>query len=331
MLNDLTTTAILRTLHPITGLLYVGAGAGGVIDSYDDWNIPFMTLLEADEARFQKLDEKTKGIPQYHAHHCLISAKGGDVDFYQASNANESSLINPATLQALWKNLALREQRTSPSQTLSNFLSTHQENKPIADINWVFIDCFGALEILQSGQDYLRDWDVISARVIVDASSSLYNDRLGLQAFDAFMQSNDFLKIACQPEKHPSVACAVYLKSWKALHKAGLSDIARINDAKEKSQLEAEQIEKELQRKAEQIEKQRQLKLHELRDLRKKFKKLHKEADENQVLLGRLKYNLEKAVDLIKQDKMAEKVQLLDDKKQSDAPEKSVESGKDDG
>jgi hypothetical protein len=214
--NDHGLPGELRALYPIAGLLHVGAGLCQNLDLYRSWKVPVGVLVEADDDRMERLTAAVAGDPRYAVHHALLAESEGEAPFHLASNRNESGLVEPERLAALWPNLATRESRQVAATTIAALVGGARDQRPEGAVNWVLVDCLPALDILKGAGALIDTWDVVVARVLVDRALADAAPELGASALDRFMAERSFRVYAVTPEHNPGFAQVVYARDWKA-------------------------------------------------------------------------------------------------------------------
>src|SRR5688572_11433635 len=101
----------LRRLAPIHGVVHVGAGSGILASRFEDWGVPHLVLIDAEDAYAGQLSALTATQPHWSAHAALVSDVEQELDYYVASNPSENGVIPPDRLTGFWKNLQVKGQR----------------------------------------------------------------------------------------------------------------------------------------------------------------------------------------------------------------------------
>src|SRR5690606_3313716 len=83
----------------------------------------------------------------------LADSEQFEREFFQASNPDESGLVDPRLLQDLWPNLRGKARKRS-TRRLDHLLA-EQQAEP--ENNWLFIDCLPALPIVDGAGAWLEE------------------------------------------------------------------------------------------------------------------------------------------------------------------------------
>src|ERR1035438_207761 len=195
----------LRVLEPVVGVVHVGAGNGRAADRYADWGVDTAIFVEANEDFYDKLVATLRGRDNWTVHTTLISNSAVDMDFFVASNPNESGVLRPEVFAGLWRNLKTRERRRLHATTLEAILAVSKGGQRA---NWAVVDCVPALPVLHSASHCLDGWDVIIARVILDESKAP-NDGAAKSRIDQFLSSRGYWCVASEEEFQPAIGSAL--------------------------------------------------------------------------------------------------------------------------
>lgn len=163
-------TNCLECLYPCTGLIHVGAGNGSALAGERFDRVPRLLAIEVDDLAFSYLANNFQNRPGWTALKALISDEESESSFYVASNPNESGLLDPRALKAVWRNLGCLEIKAQAATTLSAVMQ--HENHAEA-YNWLCIDCLPATRILHGLEKQLEQFDVIDLRVLDQAAGVL--------------------------------------------------------------------------------------------------------------------------------------------------------------
>ncbi len=217
----------LRVLEPVIGVVHVGVGNGRAADRYADWGVDIAILVEANEDFRDKLVATLRGRDNWTVHSKLVSSSTVDMDFFVASNSNESGILRPEVFAALWRNLNTREQRRLNATTLEAILAVSNGGQKV---NWAVVDCVPALPVMLGASHCLDRWDVIVARVILDESKAPDEDA-SKSRLDEFLSSRGYSCVACQEELQPAIGSALYVRNWKLLFQNKLENESRLTSA----------------------------------------------------------------------------------------------------
>ena len=225
----------LRHLTPPNGVMHVGAGSESATRQYADWAVPAVLLVEADERLHEKLESAVKGRAGWSTHCALLSERAEEAVFHVASNPNESGLLAPERLSALWRNIKTAEHRSAPAKTLHGLLS--ESTCATGDINWLTVDCLPALPILRGTGDRLDSIDVIRARVLFDAQT-VSDLGASKDELDRFLAALGFLCVATEEERHPAIGTALYVRQWKDRFRTEHDELLKAKEAQTKHAVE---------------------------------------------------------------------------------------------
>jgi len=218
----------LQVIVPAGGVVHVGAGNGHAAVRYADWGIDTAIFIEADESFHTKLAATLHGRSGWNIHTALVSDTAKEMDFFVASNPNESGVLRPEIFTGFWQNLRTREQRRLNATTLESILAV---SKGSAKINWAVVDCVPALPVLRGAKQYLERLDVVIARVILDESNAPKNDEATKSQVDELLFSRGYSCVAYQEELQPAVGSAFYVRNWNRLYKKRLEDERQLTSA----------------------------------------------------------------------------------------------------
>lgn len=220
----------LRVLEPVRGVVHVGAGNGRAADRYADWGLDIAIFVEANEDFHDKLVAQLRGRDNWTVHSRLVSNRAIDMDFFLASNSNESGILRPEAFAALWRNLNTRERRRLNATTLEAILAVSKGGQKA---NWAVVDCVPALPVLLGAAHCLDGWDVIVTRVILDESKAP-DDGAAKSSIDEFLAARGYWCIAYQEELQPAIGSALYIRNWKLLLQGKLENESRLESAHQK-------------------------------------------------------------------------------------------------
>jgi hypothetical protein len=220
----------LRVLEPVLGVVHVGAGIGRAADRYADWGVDTAIFVEANEDFYDKLVATLRGHDNWTVHTTLVSNRAVDMDFFVASNPNESGVLRPEVFAGLWRNLKTRERRRLNATTLEAILAASKGGQKA---NWAVVDCVPALPVLLGAANCLNGLTVIVARVILDQSTTP-DDGAAKSSIDEFLASRGYWCIAYQEELQPAIGSALYIRNWKLLFQGKLENESRLESAHQK-------------------------------------------------------------------------------------------------
>ncbi len=202
----------LRILMPPRHLTLVGAGNGS--GPWVQWllssAVPSATLVEADDALIAPLQAAVANAPgPWRVRKQVVGPETATVTFHVASVSSESGLLEPESLRGLWPNLKTRQKQTRQAITLDELL---QDDEPSA--NWLIVDCWPALPLLQGGPQALAQTDVAVVRTTLGADTP---DTLNPSEVEARLVALGFRPIATDAGRHPGVGHALYVRGQEAI------------------------------------------------------------------------------------------------------------------
>ncbi|MEN7432745.1 hypothetical protein VA599_18510 [Chromobacterium sp. TRC.1.1.SA] len=225
---------MLRAIFPPQGVMVVGAGMGS--SPWVQWlhnrGIESVTLIEGDQQQFACLQHRQAGNSSWMLQQAVVAGADHQTVFYQASHASENGLLAPETLQSLWPNLTtVKHTAVSSATTLDSLHAA--SGKPN---NWLVLDCLPAADLLQGGNTLLPVLDVVIARVTTRPDGPV---EASLAALSAQLGQAGLHQVCCQPERHPDLASAWFVRSSIALRETSQhqqQEITRLQHALQHSQ-----------------------------------------------------------------------------------------------
>jgi hypothetical protein len=212
MLTSETFSNCLEYLFPCTGLIYVGAGNGAVLNGERFSRISSLLAIEADDLAFSHLATVLQSHAGWVALKALVDEDEAETTYFVASNPNESGLLNPDALKAVWRNLACREVRLQPSITLSSVLRNDLQAKRY---NWLSIDCLPSARVLRGLEDQFNQFDVIDVRVLDFAAGILEQGCTKVEC-DTLLTPLGYQSVFVGEAANPLVQSVVYVRDRRA-------------------------------------------------------------------------------------------------------------------
>ena len=199
---------MLRVVLPIRCVLVVGAGLGNGpwVQWLKDRRVSTVHLVEGDERQYRHLTGSLLPIDGWTSWRDVIAASTEPVTFYQASNPAESGLVDPETLHQFWPHLETERSITTDSATTLDSLGAETG----LAVNWLILDCLPASELLQGGIKLLSKIDVALVRVVQGEGGTLKTARH--DAVDSVLRAAGLTCCHVQPERHPALAYALYVR-----------------------------------------------------------------------------------------------------------------------
>jgi hypothetical protein len=219
-----TVFSLLRQFHEPSTVVHVGAGSGvGLLHQWRQWPVEQALLVDADSSRFDWVEAEAAGRYWQVVDACLTSAEG-EQTFYQASNPDESGLVNPDQLKALWPNLHCTGQTSRATQRLEQILDQTISQEPF----WLLIDCFPALEILQGAGETITRCGVLVVRVLQDTSDKSLA-AASLPAISDFLITRGLRLVHVEAGTHPATAHAFFVHDWPAQLEETITEYDQLN------------------------------------------------------------------------------------------------------
>lgn len=205
--------ALLAKLFPVRDCAVVGIGS---------WLEPWFKLLtesnssnvlfvDADISTIQRFELNIPEKQGLRVEQQTISKNGGETAFYMVANRSESSLIPPDSLQHLWPNIQMVEERTVDSVPLSTYL----EESGLSP-NWLVIDCLPGVGLIDDAIALLAALDVVILRMTMDDHSTTLAD-CSRQYTDTLMTTHGFRCLGYGRERHPGLGHGLYVRDYSSL------------------------------------------------------------------------------------------------------------------
>lgn len=201
-------TNCLEHLYPCTGLIQVGAGNGSALAGERFYRIPRLLAIEADDLAFSYLANNFQNRPGWTMLKALVSDQESESSFYVASNPNESGLLDPEGLKAVWRNLGCLEIRAQAATTLSAVM---QHESHAEAYNWLCIDCLPATRILHGLEKKLEQFDVIDLRVL-DQAAGVLDQGCAKAETDALLEPLGYQAGFVEEGANPNVLRVLYVR-----------------------------------------------------------------------------------------------------------------------
>ena len=212
MLTSETFTNCLEHLFPCAGLIYVGAGNGAALNGERYSRISRLLAIEADDLAFSYLASNLQNRTGWTALKALIGEDEAETSFFAASNPNESGLLNPEALKAVWRNLTCQEVRPQVSTSLSSVLQNECEAE---HYNWLSVDCLPSARILQGLERHLEQFDVIDVRVL-DRAAGILEEGCTKAECDTLLTSLGYQMVFVEEATNPMVQRVLYVRDGRA-------------------------------------------------------------------------------------------------------------------
>ncbi|EEW1987879.1 hypothetical protein JQY33_000707 [Escherichia coli] len=197
----------LSSIYPPTGVMVIGAGNGSSI--WVQWLykkcVNPVILVEGNQKQFQLLKHNIPLNKEWVFLNKIVIFGSEPHIFHYVDNSRENGLLSPEQLHSLWPNIkCIGEEAIHNGITLNSLQKS--ENLPL---NWLFIDCLPAPEILEHAGDMLHRIEVVVSRVVIQDepfSASLKN-------LDKVLNEVGMRRVHLFQERHPSIGYAIYTRN----------------------------------------------------------------------------------------------------------------------
>ncbi len=211
--------AIFAEMFPVNGLFHIGAGATGSTALYEAIGAQNLFLIEARPDLVDMLSLRFENLPNAHVRQAVLAKEGGEMSFHVASLGVESSTLPVCAMSPFWKNIATVEEFDVTATTLSAFVQNAQDiRKATSRANWLLVDCFPSLDILQGAEDLLHD--EIEVVVVRTIAHEAVNGNLKLMQSDEqgvheYLGGAGFRRVSEFSERHPHIKLLVFARDYK--------------------------------------------------------------------------------------------------------------------
>lgn len=196
---------------PPTGHLVVGAGSGtsAAVRYLIRKQAGFAALVEADETALRHLQTLSSEMPAWQFVHQVVSRETEECCFFHASLPSESGIMDPHSLRGVWPNISLLQESRRDGVSLLDLAAGL--TRPM---NWLWVDCFPAVELLEGAGPLLEKVDVIIARCLFDDEQTDPSPA-GTSAAEMgqSLEPLDFRLLRVFPGWHPRIGTAVYVRA----------------------------------------------------------------------------------------------------------------------
>lgn len=205
----------LRILIPIEGVILVGTGVGtGSLVQWLQQSPPARAcLIEGDPSIYQHLERNLPTIPGWTLRCSTVIPNAEPASIHRFSVQTENSLLSVDELRTLWPNLQAVDANDtgdiSNGTTLAELLA-----HATSSANWLILDCLPAAPLLQGAGTAISGLDIILARVVIDETLGVSSAHHG--TLNTFLQTAGFRCIHLQPERHPAIAIALYVRDIRS-------------------------------------------------------------------------------------------------------------------
>ncbi|PSS46523.1 hypothetical protein C6560_20865 [Enterobacter sp. FS01] len=252
---------VLSTIYPVTGALVIGAGTGN--GPWVEWlyqkKVRPVWLLEGEQKQFQHLQRNFPSEEGWLLNQEIVVSGEDTSYFYQASNPWESSLVDPLLLNSVWPNLySIHHELVSNGVTLKTLLKANTSS-----INWLIIDCLPAALLLENAKEEIGYLDMAVVRVLLDENPV----SASLTQVDKILSNAGMRRLNILPERHPSLAYAIYVRNQSLQCAEMTKQIAHLHDQLVDSENKIESLRLDYELKLESV--RSEVQQHEIQQLKK--------------------------------------------------------------
>ncbi len=229
-------------INPANGVLLIGAGNGHgeLVEWLIQNKVNAVTLVEPQDAAFKQLETNISSLvslenQNWTLHKEVVAEQPGLVDFYYTSKSAENGLISPELLNDIWPNLALVQKETLSATSLDTLNVNAAQT-----LNWLMIDCLGALKAIGQAQN-LANVDVAIIKVLFNTKdTNTYSDYATILAL---FNAQGFDEKYRHSGLHPDIGYVVFVRNYQEQFKELNQNLSVITLAHEQTlnQLKAEQ------------------------------------------------------------------------------------------
>ncbi|QBY03542.1 hypothetical protein E2K93_03730 [Thalassotalea sp. HSM 43] len=197
---------ILKEVSPIKGIVQVGIRES-IVERYNDWGVESCLLVDTDPKLSKKIERAYKHLG-WNTVNVTVASTANERSFFLANNPKESGLVDIKALSKYWRNLKVAHIKSVQTETLENLLDSIE-----VTANWLCIDCFPAMEIIEGLGSKLNRFDVITARVIIDDAKDAPLGATKKECIES-LTPHGFVCIAIEDETNPNIATLVFNRKF---------------------------------------------------------------------------------------------------------------------
>ena len=220
---------ILKALYPISSVLQVGNATQLQQSHYAHLTASHVYRVYWSPETLPQDDSATTDL-SISDHNILLSEKAEELVFHLASLPRESGLIEPERLVGLWKNLRSVGQRRVHAGTIAGFIDSSIGPSGHAQPNWLFVDVLPAAPIVRGANQYLSDFDVIVARVVLETADKPTLEEASKTALDDTICDSGWVQCAQIESQHPHIVHIVFARDFSKLKFDHTAALARESD-----------------------------------------------------------------------------------------------------
>lgn len=201
----------LATLMPPSTIALIGAG-----DGLGEWCSLVRGLapskgifVEAEQKKYDSLRAIMDREEPFDVVCALIGASTVPTMFYTANYDDESGIIVPEDLLELWPNLRTEGRCELDALSLD-------EAFDLSASDWLFIDCFPAVDILRGGVKQISRVRAVLAREMMTAGDDL-DRQCGRAHVRSLLETYGLKHVITRESRHPGIGHSLYVRDTSRL------------------------------------------------------------------------------------------------------------------
>ncbi len=204
---------VLARVFPMQGVIVVGVGRGQGLADFR--SASSLLLIDARAECIEALQRQSPDGAGSTAVQAVIAAQTGSAAFHVASKPDESGLIAPEALQALWRNLTTRTTEEVEASTLFDLVA-RLELAADFRCNWLVVDCLPALPVLDGAGQLIDDVEVLELRCVRDEDIAP-GQGSSLGSAKDWLEPLGFRLVQEAEESHPQLVKALFCRDLRKL------------------------------------------------------------------------------------------------------------------
>lgn len=210
-----TVRQVFALLFPMQDTIVIGGGRGQGLDGFRA--ATSLLVVDARAECVEGLQRQLSDWSNCTAVQAVVGGQSGAAAFHLATNAEESGLIPPETLQSLWRNLTTRSVEAADTLTVVDLLARVD---PVSGYrcNWLVVDCLPALPVLEGAGRLVDDLEVLELRCVRDETVAAEHGS-SLAAITQWLKARGFRLALEIEETHPQLCKAVFCRDVRVLEK----------------------------------------------------------------------------------------------------------------
>jgi len=135
-----------------------------------------------------------------------------EVPFYNLTLNTMSGLVSADQLSGFWKNIKNKKETLVKTNTIQGFYSEIGKMFPISPANWLCLDCFQALKILQGARENIRNYQGLICRALIEESDVSENLGCSVTKLDNILNEQSLVRVANFETRHPAFNYCLYVR-----------------------------------------------------------------------------------------------------------------------